>query len=972
MMPAAPNKRMLILSLICCLSAGVMATPPQCVAAAEALGVKLHTGEAGLRCVIPLDNRPAYTLAHTGGGISLVLEETSPAEKFLREARALEDRLTVREEPQAGGLEILFPIPSGPSKASAYWLEDRPGIYVKVSWEDSKTKAESPGEAISLERAHFGVKGTRTRMALHLVNQPSWRITQSADKSLYLKLLSVAPVIRDKKFGPAGDLESADIRREGEDTGISLKTNSFIHGIGLEWKDDAEMLVADVFGDEDPPAAPTSPVAESLSGASRAGTVAGTGPEAGPEKEANSALVQASGPMVRGRILGTPNAQGGGKGPEPAGDRHGERPAESEEELLKSAGPEEAVLYGEILQAHKEGEHKQAAALCRKFMERFPASVLTERISYLEGDSEYALVMAGETDRHSSMMRAYQRAIAIDRKSPRTAEAYLNMGRAASAVGNNYAALGYLNIALNSPGESELKVRAHLERGRIYLAVNRPEKAIEDFKAVMSNFPETRFIPEARLGIARYHLAMGLYEKAEQLMKELVLDHPRFPLEHPELLFFRARNLIYLERYEEARETLFRALNMGGQPETPDLLLARIGDTFHHEGRLREAEDIYEAVTQEYPESEGAAIAKLRLAGYDSDQEGFREIHAENPGRPIADLALLEMGRKSFEKGDFLQAMETLKTLVEQPVQGEIHEEAERLYYRAAEQEITRLHKEGNPGELARFYEAHQAGLQGNVDPEVLLLAGLSLYELERYQEALSVMERIRPFDLSRVSKGKRALAMVRAYLATGRQKEALAILEDQEAASRLTASDTQELRLILAGLYQETGRSRQALEIYEDLVDGRLLLPDREIAKIHLEMGRIANKAGEPDQARASINRCIGLASRDPKNRVILRQAYAELGDSYFRETRYAKALEAYELALEAGYGPGEEGYWGMRFRMAQSYLEVGDYESAEPLLVEVSEEADPLLQQRVLIRLGMIELERQLRRLPVGRAEP
>jgi hypothetical protein len=51
----------------------------------------------------------------------------------------------------------------------------------------------------------------------------------------------------------------------------------------------------------------------------------------------------------------------------------------------------------------------------------------------------------------------------------------------------------------------------------------------------------------------------------------------------------------------------------------------------------------------------------------------------------------------------------------------------------------------------------------------------------------------------------------------------------------------------------------------------------------------------------------------------------------------------------------------------MAQAYVETGQFRLAEPMLVEISEQGDGLLQKRVRIRLGMLGLEKELKRLSI-----
>ena len=132
--------------------------------------------------------------------------------------------------------------------------------------------------------------------------------------------------------------------------------------------------------------------------------------------------------------------------------------------------------------------------------------------------------------------------------------------------------------------------------------------------------------------------------------------------------------------------------------------------------------------------------------------------------------------------------------------------------------------------------------------------------------------------------------------------------------------------------------------------------------------MGRIAGREGRLEQARVALNRCIALVERSKTDRSILQQAYAGLGIAYYRDGRYENALDAFRKALDEGYSPADPGYWEMRFHMAQAYLDRGDFLRAEPLLIEISEQGDGLLQKRVRIRLGMLGLEKQLQRLSMG----
>ncbi len=953
--------------------------PAQASADNRALGVALHREPERIRCMIRLEARPVYTLeAVSRGRVRLLLHGTAGSGNFLERIAAGGSILELDPEVAEPDTGLLFTLPGPVRDASVAWIADAGSLYLELfhSRNGPQTPEGTPEES-TLQPVQFGFVDMRTRMVLALDRPPAWELSHPSRGRVRLRLPLVKPAFDRTRYGPAGNLSLATVQTNGRETEIDIQLLTRIDRVRVFWTGDGRRLVTDLFEGEPVPApvltaeasgvtpfpsvalpvSPDAPQEESETGPSVADE---------PARPVGAPPASNDGPVFRGRIASGADPAGAPspEAPSPAPGRT-EREGVSEDDLLRELDPDESLLYGDLRQAHEAGDHERAADLCSRFLERFPGSPMEERVLFLEGDAAFALIRSGETDRFSTMMKTYQSAISRFRQSPRVPGAYLNMARASSLLGNDYAAIGYLNIVLHSAGDPETAVRARLERGRVYLKVNRPDKAVEDFKAVLEDHPDSPLAREARMDVARYFQAVGLHEKAWEELNGLSEAHPRFYLDRPEFLFLRGRNALYLKRYQPAREFFFRALNIGGQPEGADLILARIGDTYHHASRPREAERFYRAVIREYPDGDGASIARLRLAGYESGYQAFQDFRKDNAGKPLGDLAALEMARKHYEEEQYVRGLEILRELMEKPFQNEMKMEAQRLYYCSAEQEMKRLDRLKRPEALVEFYLARKALLRRNIDPEVLLLAGLSMHDLGRHREAADLLESIRPYDLNQISKGRRVLGLTGSLIAEGEEDRALELLERKEDRALLPAADRQQLDLVLAGLYRDRGRSGEAYELYRGLVRGERLLTDRDIASIQLNMGRIERERGDVEQARASLNRCIGLAERLEKSQLILRRAYRELGIACAGEGRHENALESFESALEEGYAPGEKGYWELRFQMAQAYLALGDYGRAEPLLVEISEQGDGPLQQRVRLRLGALGLEKQLRRL-------
>ncbi len=933
------------------------------------LGLQLQRDQERTRCVIRLEARPLYTLkASHDNRIRLLLPETERSSALLEGVKDNDSILALDPEIAEPNVGILFTLPSAVQDLSAAWLPDRAELSLELvhNRASPQEKEDSAGEAV-LRPIHFGFMDERTRMVLGLDRHPAWELSHLSRDRIRLHLPLVRPELEQKRYGPAKNLALATLRTEGKNADIDIRLLTGIDRIRIFWTQDGAHLVTDLFEGEPIPRpsseAPTSGTTSTAVKPERGNTHENR-PNHASASRAESTTTDGNGPIFRGRIPShdntppDPSPEGPGQDevrPEPEGI--------SENDLLRELNPDQVLLYGDIQQAVQDGRHEETADLCGQFLNRFPESPLVEKVFFLKGNAEFALLEGGDKKRFSDMMKTYRKAISQFRLSPEVPRAYLNMARASSLVGNDHAAIGYLNIVLHGAYDSE--DLALTERGRMYLKINRPDKAIEDFKAVLKDHPDSPLIPEVRMGVARYYEAMGLHDKAGETLEALFETYPQLHLDHPEFLFLRGKNALYLERYDLARDFFFRALNTGGQTEGADLLLARIGDTFHHASKPSEAEAFYHTVIRDYPDSDGASIAKLRLAGYENGYQGFQALREENLNKPVGDMAVLEMARKYYEETQYAKALEVVEELLNKPFQNDINMEAKRLFFRAAEQEILRLYKEGKYQALVDFYRTRQRELGRNIDPETVLLVGLSLHRLEKHIHAAELLGAIKPYDLNQVSKGLRVLTLVKSLLEEGEEEQALAQLEKREEQALLPAADQQKLDLMLADLYRERGRRQEAYDLYRGLVEGKRLLSDRDIAFIYLEMGRFETREGDLEQARTSLNRCIGLAERSNTAEPVLRQAYAELGAGYFQDRRYHKALQAFEQAINEGYEPGVDGYWKLRFQMAQAYLETGEHDRAETLLMEISEQGDGPLQQRVRIRLGMLGLEEQLQRL-------
>jgi len=88
-------------------------------------------------------------------------------------------------------------------------------------------------------------------------------------------------------------------------------------------------------------------------------------------------------------------------------------------------------------------------------------------------------------------------------------------------------------------------------------------------------------------------------------------------------------------------------------------------------------------------------------------------------------------------------------------------------------------------------------------------------------------------------------------------------------------------------------------------------------------------------------------------------------MGDSYHYEGQHAEALKYYQQSYDQGFDRQNQGFMEVRFRQAVDLIETGDFKEAQAILGEIAEEGDFAMQQRAQMKLGTLELSKQLKQL-------
>ncbi len=903
-----------------------------------------------------LNRPPQYSLKMDSQGKATVLFDNSKGSARLEQRIIKGDPRLSLEAGERGEVKLVLALGRPIEEVRQAWVGEHNVLRFDFLYKKEQGGQKSKeAEAVTLRRMRFGQRNGFTRIVLDLTGRPRFqlRVTPEWSFTLMLNRTSYIKPLKLKKLKGIKKLLADNI--DGN-TRVFVQSDYPHLNASLMWLDKGNRLVVDVY---DSPAV-LRKVDEGIP------ADFGTPPRVATSKSELKTKSAAHEDKVEKVLLSVPShpPQLSQKKGSPMASPRPVASVQPDKKSKKRLPEDQALLYGQIMGARDLRDFRKAILLTEEFMARFPDSPVAEELIFLRADSYMKLFEQERAIGYQTVVEAYRKAVEAYPNSPAVPGAYLGMARAARMGGDFYAAMGFINILMEKYAKKDLLPAIYLERAYAYRGINLPDKAFEDFKAIVKRFPESPQSHEASLGIADYLHHRGLYEESEMWLTRLARKNPVFPNERPEYYLLKAKNCVYLKKFDEARELFFQALNMGEAGEGPDLILTRIGDTYWYQGKVQPAKVIYTYVAAHHPASEGAAIAQLRLAEITAGVDAFKEIHEKYRDRPIGELALLKLANLYYKNQDYEGVLDSLKELVLKPPEDEAEHAARTLFTKAAEAAFQKYNETGDHRDVVDMYEAHKEVLADELSPDGRFVLAQAYLALKQYQDATTILKKLDPSDLP---PGKRAdyyLALATCLKGMGKEEEALSVLKKNRASSpdpRVKA----KMELFLADLYRETSRPEEALKTYLSLTDAESFLSPEEVGFLHYHLGSLLNQKSKPREARKHLKRSISIARKVREGRSLYHSALMELAHSYRLERRYREAAEVLEKLISEGLKPDDEFYWDIKFRLAEYYMKSGREGEAVALYKQISEEGPSHLQLLVQLRLGSINLNNQLRRL-------
>ena len=413
---------------------------------------------------------------------------------------------------------------------------------------------------------------------------------------------------------------------------------------------------------------------------------------------------------------------------------------------LGAMGRLEARVQAMFDRAKKSLDDRNYAAAYKEFQDflvKYPTHSLAPEATYRLADAYLYLHERNIFPFYQDAMLNYQRAIDLYPKSDQLPWALLMMGRTAMLAGEPYLAVGYFDLVAQDYPKSEYVPLAVVNRGKAYLAMGKYTRALDEFRLAAEKYPKSRYRKDADWGQAQALFGMARYQRASLLLKDMDRRWPRLRVEEPELLYYIGEAEFQMKNYADARRYFLWALNIKPDIRDNDIILTRIGDTYQFEVAYKAARDIYRQVINLYPNTDGALVARIRLA--ESPQRDpqhpwdifqiqattnayltYKELAKNYPGRPVSELARLKLGVYHYKKKEYDKSLEALQKLLLKDPHTPYKKEVEYTQNLAVMGLLEGFRAKGKALELMDAYLRHRALLtrpNGNKVLELLAWA---------------------------------------------------------------------------------------------------------------------------------------------------------------------------------------------------------------------------------------------------------
>jgi TolA-binding protein len=574
--------------------------------------------------------------------------------------------------------------------------------------------------------------------------------------------------------------------------------------------------------------------------------------------------------------------------------------------------------------------------------------------------------LAGHFDEIS---QAFLEAMNANLRSNRVPRALLNLGLLNLQVSNFPEAKAYFKILQEKYPDDDNIPSISYYWGEYYYKRGDFMKAADQFQYLIQTYPEHELVKPAAYYLADSLNRTGFLDQAFQIVDYIDKRWPDYYMENTEFLRLAGSVEMSLKKWEQAKNHYFTYYNLNPEAEGADVVLARIGDIYVHQGEKAAAKQIYEKATLNYPSKEGGLVARMRLAeeGIHDDptmpemgsvfdrpynlrpEKIYQEIVEQYPDSPLAPIAQLKLAMWYAFNKQYPEALGAAQDLIEKYPDSPLVAKARTLGDSVFALAVPGMVDEERFGRIIRYWETYDfIGKEDTkVDDGVTLQVALSYWKVGQPDKALSL---IRPYLQKRQVPGvsDKALGLaVNIYLDQLAWKDISDLVSMAKANWTLQPEQLRQLEYAQAMSLQNLGESNKAIAMWAELAKDVKVEPAFRAYAMYY-MAKAAMDKQDLRKVFVYAQEALSLLLQtkgDPekiKDAVLMSIYATERSGRYDEALKWAKEYDRYIDVDNPEWA-------STRFKLARIYRKAGAMDEWKQLLGDIIEKKPDSLQAKL-----------------------
>lgn len=631
-----------------------------------------------------------------------------------------------------------------------------------------------------------------------------------------------------------------------------------------------------------------------------------------------------------------------------------------------------------IFQAQAALNNGDAATALEQFkaVKKMPKLTDEERAQVLNGiaDATYAVGKDDLLANYENIIQTSTEAMNFNLKSDSVPGHLMRIGLTNMKIGNEREAEAYFNILRRNHPNSDLIPLTYYYWGDHYFKKGDWQKAADNYQYVVQNYPDSKFVREAGVGLARALYSLGFYEQAFQIVDYVEKRWPRFYVEYPPFLSQMGDVEYRMNKLEKARITYWTYYNIDPDGDEADMILARLGDLYLEQGEGEAAREVYEEAARKFPERDGGLISLMRLA-----EEGvfdtptitdmfsvfdrpynlrplqiYTKIIEDHPDSGLVPLARLKKAMWYLWNKEYPEALATATAFTKQHPGHELTGRVKEVALKAFNVMVADNIREGNYERILQMWDQFPIvrGQDTELAPESRIALGLSYWKKKQPSKALEAIDPFfRGLKVPEMSEMALNLALS-IYLDNERWNDVLNLgrrIEQWE----LNPESQRQLNYAKALAHENLGEHDKAAPLWATLSDAKDVPLEEEAYTLYFLTREAERKedwetAYRHAQQALTDFRNLGKSDSEKADPQKIKDLLGSLMDITERTGRLKESLDwakQYAQTVE----PGDPDYPGLQYRIAGLYRKNANLEQWRDILTKLRDGAPDSLYGRM-----------------------